>query len=91
MDTNPKLASQLIAAYNQVATEVNLTANEFLVYCAVIHCCTNAVGIKGTVGAVMASKIKQSIEMSRETVRRTLYSLEEKDLVTRIDGKWIYK
>lgn len=90
MHTNPKLASQLVDAYNHVATELNLTANELIVYCAVIHCCTNAVGMKGTVGAVMASQIKASLAMSRETVRRTLHALADKGLVRRIDDMWIY-
>ena len=90
MHTNPKLASELIDAYNGVATKLNLTANEFIVYCAVIHCCTNAVAIKGAVGAVMMRDIQASLVMSRETVRRTLHHLEDMGLLKRIDDMWIY-
>lgn len=90
MHTNPKLASQLIDAYNHVSKELSLSANEFLVYCAVVHCCTKTTLIKGTVATVAASQIKACLAMSRETIRRTLHGLENKGLIRRIDDMWIY-
>ena len=90
MRTNPKLAAKLINEYNRMAKELNLSANEFLVYCAVVHCCQSAASIKGTVGPIVMREIQTNLAMSRETVRRTLHGLEEKGLVTRIEGKWFY-
>lgn len=90
MPLSVEFANHAMREYSSITKPRRLTATEFLVYCAVVSCCNKSLEIDGVATPVFVSEIQKQLAASRETVRRTMNTLEALGLVVKMDRKWFY-
>lgn len=79
-----------VDSYNQSALLAQLSPSEYLVWHALVVASSNSDGSINHYYAASIADVARAIRIQRETVRRALLKLEQKNLARRINERWIF-
>ena len=85
-----QFANSTLDNYNSVKKRFDVSPTEYLVWLALIKACSKAATIPNQSYVVSANALLDEVLSSRETVRRSLYQLQEKGLAKKIGDNWLF-
>lgn len=85
-----EFAGDIINNYNNVKKRFDVSPVEYIVWQALIKACSNEATEHNQSYVVTATTLLSEVNLSRETVRRSLYQLQEKGLAKKIGDNWLY-
>lgn len=91
MQRDIPFTNKIIHSFNHAADKHQLTAMEYMVWHALVYTCNDKLDGNGKSMTVKILDIELRVRLKRETIRRILFTLQERGLARKINGGWIFQ